>query len=79
MKEKRNKSKKTCTSRKRIERKPAEWKDPATGELVLLTEAFINKFKSSDPAKFERLHQLNRRTEGDVLRMDFIPGGSKPK
>ncbi len=55
------------------ERKPAEWKDPETGELIVLTEAYINQFKTSDKAKFEKLHQLNRRTEGEVLKMDFVP------
>lgn len=54
------------------ERNPTEWKDPETGELVLLTEKFINQFKKSDPEKFEMLHQLNRRTEGEVVRMDYV-------
>lgn len=55
------------------ERVPAEWKDPETGEVIKLTESFINSFKKSDPAKFEMLHQLNRRTEGRVLSMDYVP------
>lgn len=37
-------------------------------EAIILTEAYINKFKA-DRKKFEYLHQLNRRTEGDVLQM----------
>jgi peptidoglycan-associated lipoprotein len=55
------------------EREPAEWKDPATGQVIRLTEDFINQFKKADPEKFEFLHQLNRRTEGRVLSMDFVP------
>jgi peptidoglycan-associated lipoprotein len=39
-------------------------------ETILLTEAYINKFKKDKPM-FERLHQLNRRTEGKILKMDF--------
>jgi outer membrane protein OmpA-like peptidoglycan-associated protein len=39
---------------------------------IILTEAYINKFRR-DRKKFELLHQLNRRTEGDVLQMDFDP------
>ena len=40
-------------------------------EEIKLTEAYINKYKRSDKATFELLHQFNRRTEGDVLQMDF--------
>lgn len=47
--------------------------DPTGVETVVLTEAYINQFKQSDPKLFEKLHQLNRRTEGRVLRMDFDP------
>ncbi len=54
------------------EREPAEWKDPETGQKVMLTEAYINQFKTSDKEKFEKLHQINRRTEGRVLSMDFV-------
>ena len=39
-------------------------------ETILLTEAYINKFKSNKPL-FEKLHQLNRRTEGKVITLDF--------
>ena len=38
-----------------------------------LTEAYINKFKRSDPDKFEMLHQMNRRTEGKILSYDYVP------
>jgi outer membrane protein OmpA-like peptidoglycan-associated protein len=52
---------------------PAKWIDPATGQEIVLTEAYINQFKKTDPAKFEKLHQLNRRTEGRVINMLFDP------
>lgn len=39
---------------------------------IVLTEKYINQFKS-DKVLFEKLHQLNRRTEGKVLSMDFDP------
>ena len=42
-------------------------------ETILLNEAYINQFKTSDKKLFEQLHQLNRRTEGKVVRMDFNP------
>lgn len=38
---------------------------------VELTETYINQFKSSNPELFEKLHQFNRRTEGEVVRMDY--------
>lgn len=55
-------------------------KDPTTIEIingsdtttVKLVEAYINKFKG-DKAKFEQLHQKNRRTEGKILSYDYIP------
>jgi peptidoglycan-associated lipoprotein len=40
---------------------------------VLLTESFINQYKQTNPALFEALHQLNRRTEGRVIGMTFNP------
>ncbi len=55
------------------EAEPATWINPETGESILLTEAYINQFKTTDKVKFEMLHQLNRRTEGKVVRMDFNP------
>lgn len=42
-------------------------------ETVELTEKYINQFKSSDKQLFEKLHQFNRRTEGEVVRMDYKP------
>lgn len=57
-------------------------KDPAMyyefnedGDTTLtqkLTESYINKFKR-DKAKFEKLHQYNRRTEGKILSYDYVP------
>ncbi len=55
------------------ERQPATWKNPETGEMIVLTEAYINQFKTTDKAKFDMLHQLNRRTEARVISMDFVP------
>jgi len=62
------------------ERSPAKWDDPATPqkEEILLTEAYINQFKKTNPKKFEMLHQLNRRTEGRVISLDFDPKTSPP-
>lgn len=38
----------------------------------VLTESYINGFKS-DKAKFEGLHQKNRRTECRIIGFDYIP------
>lgn len=40
-------------------------------EAIELTEKYINQFKTSDKELFEKLHQFNRRTEAEVVRMDF--------
>jgi len=40
-------------------------------EEIVLTEAYINKFKRSNNVLFKQLHQFNRRTEGRVITMDF--------
>lgn len=40
---------------------------------VALTEALINSYKAKDKVTYDRLHQLNRRTEGRVLSLDFDP------
>lgn len=52
---------------------------PASGEFeeIELTEKYINQFKKSDEELFEKLHQFNRRTEADVIRMDFSPSAPK--
>ena len=54
------------------ELEPAKWIDEMGADTVL-TEAYINQFKTSNKEKFERLHQLNRRTEGKVIGLDFNP------
>jgi hypothetical protein len=54
------------------EKEAVKWIDEK-GKSILLTEKFINQFKVSDPVKFEKLHSLNRRTEGFVRGMDFDP------
>lgn len=46
-------------------------------EAVELTEKYINQFKSEDKDLFEKLHQYNRRTEGEVVRMDYNPEAQK--
>ncbi len=50
-------------------------KKPSVGESqeITLTEAYINQFKTTDKAKFEMLHTLNRRTEGAVYSLEFDP------
>lgn len=42
-------------------------------EEIELTEEYINQFKEEDEETFERLHQYNRRTEAEVVRMDWTP------
>lgn len=52
------------------------------GKETVLTEAYINQFKKTNKAEFERLHQLNRRTDARVLSMEFDPAtapASNPK
>lgn len=46
---------------------------PSSGEFeaVELTEKYINEYKRSNEELFEKLHQFNRRTEADVVRMDY--------
>lgn len=41
-------------------------------QAVELTESYINQFKTSNKEVFEQLHQFNRRTEGEVMRMDYV-------
>lgn len=60
------------------ENEAAFWTDPVTGEKIQLTEAYINSFKKTDKVKFDKLHQLNRRTEGKILSMDFDPAAAAP-
>ena len=54
------------------EKEPVKWIDEK-GKAILLTEKYINQFKEKNLAKFEKLHALNRRTEGFVRGMDFDP------
>jgi len=44
---------------------------------LILNEAYINTFKTSNPAEYERLHQINRRTEGKITSMTFDPSTAK--
>jgi outer membrane protein OmpA-like peptidoglycan-associated protein len=46
-------------------------------EEILLTEAYINKFRRTDKRTFELLHQYNRRAEGRVINMDFDSATAK--
>lgn len=54
---------------------PAKWIDES-GKEIVLTEDFINQFKVTDKAKFERLHQINRRTTAKITSVDFDPATS---
>ena len=60
------------------EHTPAKWIDPVSGDTIILNEAYINQFKTTDKVKFEKLHQLNRRTEAKILSMDFDPATASP-
>lgn len=40
-------------------------------EIIELTERYINQFQRTDRELFELLHQYNRRTEAEVIRMDY--------
>lgn len=42
-------------------------------EEIRLTEKYINQFAKTNKVLFSTLHQLNRRTEGRVITMDFDP------
>ena len=58
----------------RGEKDPRKYSGPETNnEEVVLTEEYINQFKTSDPKKYELLHQRNRRTTAEVVRQDFNP------
>jgi hypothetical protein len=48
------------------------WFDPTQNKMIKLSEEFIQSKKEND-VLYEYLHQLNRRTEGKVLRLDFNP------
>jgi len=59
------------------ESEPASWVDE-NGETIKLTERYINKFRSADKAKFEKLHQINRRTSARITSQDFDPNTASP-
>lgn len=42
-------------------------------EKILLVESYINKYQRSDKETFELLHQFNRRTEAEVITLDWKP------
>ena len=54
------------------EKEPATWKDPISGKSILLTKEYINQFKDDD-VLYEKINQLNRRTEGRIISKDFNP------
>lgn len=56
----------------RGEAEPATWVDE-NGQTVVLTEDYINQFKSTDKAKFEMLHTINRRTTAKITSTTFDP------
>lgn len=60
------------------EKEPVKWIDDR-GKAMLLNEKYINQFKTKDPLTFEKLHALNRRTEGFVRGMDFDPDLAEQK
>lgn len=58
-----------------------EVKAPGDTTRTLLTEKYINTFKTNKPM-FEKLHQYNRRTECKILSFDYVPKpgeGVKPE
>ena len=59
------------------ESSPAKWIDES-GMEVILTEEYINQFKVSDNEKFEKLHQINRRTEVKITSENFNPLTAPP-
>ena len=56
---------------------PAKWIDE-TGKEQILTEEYINQFKVTDKDKFEKLHQINRRTEVKITSENFNPLTAAP-
>ncbi len=56
--------------------------EPAEGseaEVIKLVESYINKYQRSDKTMFEKLHQYNRRTEGEVVSFTYVPEPEKPE
>ena len=56
----------------RGEAEPATWVDE-NGQTVVLTEDYINQFKTTDKTKFEMLHTINRRTTAKITSTTFDP------
>ena len=54
--------------------------DPISGDttVIVLTEKYINQFKTTDKVRFEMLHQKNRRTEGEIISTDYVPKVEAP-
>lgn len=49
----------------------------STSERIVLTLDYINQFKRSNKDLFDKLHQLNRRTEGEVVSFNYVPKVNK--
>ena len=60
------------------ETEPSRMFDPNTNGFVELTEEYINQFKATDKTTFEKLHQINRRTEGKIIGISFDPTTAAP-
>jgi outer membrane protein OmpA-like peptidoglycan-associated protein len=54
------------------ESEPSKIFDQKTNSMLILTESYINNFKKNSE-EFERLHQINRRTEGKIIDINFKP------
>jgi outer membrane protein OmpA-like peptidoglycan-associated protein len=52
-------------------------KDGTEYEPILLTEQYLNQYQRSNKIMFEKLHQYNRRTEAEVVRMDWTADEKK--
>ncbi len=40
---------------------------------IVLKEAYINKYRRSNPKLYKLMHQFNRRTDAEVISMEFDP------
>ncbi len=47
-------------------------------EEIVLTEKYINKYRRSSTKLFKQLHQFNRRTDAEVISMDFDAATAPP-
>jgi outer membrane protein OmpA-like peptidoglycan-associated protein len=61
----------------RGESEPATWVDE-TGKTVVLTPDYIEQFKTTDKAKYEMLHTINRRTTAKITGTTFDPNTAPP-